>query len=77
MIADSPRVKPARSQGKSQGRSQSSKQFIEKQASNKGKKQKTVAPVAGQSSLDFFVKRLEKKNALEQGNEPRKAAELQ
>lgn len=36
-----------------------------------------MAPVAGQSSLDFFVKRLEKKNATEKNSEPRKATETQ
>jgi hypothetical protein len=38
---------------------------VEKQASNKGKKPKTVAPISGQSSLDFFIKRLEKKSSAE------------
>jgi len=46
MIADSQRgVTPGKSQGKSQGRSQSSKR-VDTQPSNKGKKQKTVAPGA-------------------------------
>lgn len=63
-MIDSQRVAPtpSKSQRKSQSRSQSSKQLpVEKQASNKGKKQKTVAPVVGQSSLDVFIKRANKK----------------
>lgn len=43
-----------------QQRSQSGSKPFEKQPSNKGKKQKTVAPVTGQGSLDFFIKRKEK-----------------
>ena len=36
-----------------------------------------MAPIAGQSSLDFFVKRLEKKSSAEKSAEPRKVLELQ
>lgn len=45
--------------------------------SNKGKKQKTVAPISGQSSLNVFFKRMEKKGGPEKETEPRKTMELQ
>lgn len=47
---------------------------MDTQPSNKGKKQKTVAPISGQSSLDFFMKR---KSTAEPPAEPKKAQELQ
>lgn len=62
-VSENEQVRPKHLHQQQQHVSTSLTFYSRQQSANKGKKAKTIAPVAGQCSLDFFIKREGKKSS--------------